>query len=65
MPYKRDVLDFGGHFLSPGWDSFFKRGGFSTATGDFTHNQVNEVYYGNYLAGRLRRLRQFDGLKIS
>ena len=27
-----DVLDFGGHFLSLGWDSFFKRGGFSTAT---------------------------------
>jgi hypothetical protein len=27
-----DVLDFGGHFLSLGGDSFFKRGGFSTAT---------------------------------
>jgi hypothetical protein len=26
------VLDFGGHFLSLGWDSFFKRGSFSTAT---------------------------------
>jgi hypothetical protein len=27
-----DVLDFGGHFLPLGWDRFFKRGGFSTAT---------------------------------
>ncbi len=27
-----DVLDFGGHFLSRGWDSFFKRRSFSTAT---------------------------------
>jgi hypothetical protein len=27
-----DVLDFGGHFLSLGWTSFFKKGGFSTAT---------------------------------
>jgi hypothetical protein len=27
-----DVLDFGEHFLSLDRDSFFKRGGFSTAT---------------------------------
>jgi hypothetical protein len=27
-----DVLDFGRHFLPLGWGSFFKRGGFSTAT---------------------------------
>jgi hypothetical protein len=32
-----DVLDFGGHFLSLGWDSFFKRGSFSTATGVYTN----------------------------
>jgi hypothetical protein len=30
-----DVLDFGGHFLSLDRDSFFKRGGFSTATPDY------------------------------
>jgi hypothetical protein len=38
-----DVLDFGGHFLSLGRDSFFKRGGFSTATRHFTHNQGQRV----------------------
>jgi hypothetical protein len=35
-----DVLDFGGHFLSLGRDSFFKRGGFSTAT-RFCNNDRN------------------------
>jgi len=38
-----DVLDFGGHFLSLGWDSFFKRGGFSTATLYYTQNLPNRI----------------------
>jgi hypothetical protein len=33
-----DVLDFGGHFLSLGWDSFFKTGGFSTPTPVYVNN---------------------------
>jgi hypothetical protein len=35
-----DVLDFGGHFLSLRRDRFFKRGGFSTATGFFANNHL-------------------------
>jgi hypothetical protein len=33
------VLDFGGHFLSLGEKSFFKRGFFSTPTGVYTHKR--------------------------
>src|ERR1700704_5689969 len=35
-----DVLDFGGPFLPLGWDSFFKRGSFSTGTSDCNSYRV-------------------------
>jgi hypothetical protein len=39
-----DVLDFGGHFLSLVRGSFFKRGGFSTATAVCTTNPEMVIY---------------------